>query len=246
MAEYDADEFGKYTSLSNLAVCSLVLSLFSPLAFLSPLLLVVPVAAMICAGIAIGQVRSSSGSLSGANLAYAALAIGIICAVASVVRVQVRDYHYRTQADRVTREWLELLIADRAIDSIEMLSGSAKHQLFPPPAPGEPSAPFNPEVAAERLSGDTLTTYLSDHADLGEIGFELLDFSSDTSARNPRAVVNYRVDVPECEPATLSVVLTRIEGPGMPAAWLVDTWNIEGADVVAHDHHHGHHHGHHH
>jgi len=78
--EFDDDqEFEDYRSLSGLAVAALILGLLSPIAFAAPILLLIPILAVVLGLLAICKIRRESEYYSGTTLAV----IGVVLAVFS-------------------------------------------------------------------------------------------------------------------------------------------------------------------
>ncbi len=241
MDSYEADELGKYTSLSSLAVCALLLGLASIVALLAPLLVIVPIAGIIVSLLALARINGSAGALSGKKLAYCALALCVVCGIASPLRIKVRDALYQSQADRSARAWLELAAKNQTPEALNQLSGNAKMSLMgPPPDEGPPPA-FDPQIQATKLGQDTLVAKLQEEAQHGELEFATRELICDTTGQSPRAAISYQTVQPD-DSLTLKLVLVRSVSPDQGGAWLIDSWNLAGE--TAHDHAHTHDHQH--
>lgn len=96
---YDADELGQYRPVSGLAVAALLLGAASPAAFISPLLLAVPLVGAAVALIATAKIRSSHGGMTGINLARTGLVLAVLFGVASATRLVVRDSLMQRKAE---------------------------------------------------------------------------------------------------------------------------------------------------
>jgi hypothetical protein len=155
----------EYQSLSPLAALALVLGLLSPAALASPLLLVIPAAAVGAGVLALAKIRSSDGALTGIAVARWGIAIALACAVAPAVRDPLRNALMQRQTADVARQWLTLLAEGRVEDCRALLSGTAIGSLSPKPdEPGaEPPAPEAVEaIVLGKLRNDPLTRRLAD------------------------------------------------------------------------------------
>ncbi len=88
---YSADELGQYQAISLTAVLALFLGLLSPLAFLSPVLLITPLIALAVASKALSEIGAPNSGLSGARFARAGLVLAILFGVASCSRLVVSN-----------------------------------------------------------------------------------------------------------------------------------------------------------
>ena len=237
MDSYEADELGKYTSLSSLAVCALLLGLASLVALLAPLLVVVPIAGIIVSLLALARINGSAGALSGKKLAFCALALCVICGVASPLRIKVRDALYQRQADRSARNWLELLAQNEALQALNHLSGNGKFSLMGPPSGEGPPPAFDPQIQAATLGQDSLAAKLRDAAQHGELELATRELVCDTAGLPPRVAVVYQTVKP-ADALTVKLVLLRFVRPGQGGEWLIDSWKLESE--VAQDHSHSH------
>jgi hypothetical protein len=238
MESYEAEELGRYTSLSSLAVFALLLGLASPVALFAPLLAIVPAAGILCALFALVRINSSAGGLSGRKLAYWGLALSVVCVVAAPLRLQMRDSLYGQQADEAARHWLELVSQNQTEPALDYISGNARMGLSgPPPAEGPPPV-VAPEILAVKLSQDTLVSKLQEEAKHGELEFATRALSCDTAGPTPRAAVKYQTVKPD-DSLTMNLVLLR---SAAQKTWLIDSWNLEGETAHSHDHSHGHQH----
>jgi hypothetical protein len=237
MDSYEADELGKYTSLSSLAVCAFLLGLASIVALLAPLFVVVPIAGMLVSLLALLRINTSDGALSGAKLAYAALILCVVCAVASPLRVRVRDALYKGQADGSAREWLQLVAENETQQSLNHLTGNARMMLMGPPSPEGPPPVVDPQSQAIKLALDPLVTKLQEEAKHGQLEFATHELSCDSEGTAPRVAALYQTVKPD-DSLTMRLVLMRSVSPGRGGEWLIDSWHLEGE--TAHDHAHSH------
>jgi len=232
MESYEADELGRYTSLSSLAICALLLGLASPIAVLAPLMVVIPIAAILVALLALVRINASSGNLSCQKLAYCGLALCILCLVATPMRTQVRDTLYGRQADRAARHWLELVSNNKTETALKQLSGNAVMGLSgPPPAEGPPPV-LAPEIMAVKLAQDSLVSKLQEEAKHGELEFATRTVACDNTGPTPRAAIAYQTVKPD-DSLSMNVVLLRSEAQ---KTWLIDSWKLEGETAHSHQH----------
>jgi hypothetical protein len=143
------------------------MGLLSPAALATPLLLVLPAGAVGAGLLAVAKIRTSGGALSGSGLARWGMALGLACAVATVVRGPVRDALLRRQMAAVASQWLNLLAQERIEDATHLMGGAALQALGPPESPPgaePPSAAQSHQVALANLRNDKLTQRLIEFA----------------------------------------------------------------------------------
>lgn len=99
---YNADELGQYQAVSLSAVFALLLGLISPLAFLSPILVMIPVLGTIVSLVALSKLRVAGGGLIGARLARIGLILAIVFGVACFARIAV--VNVLVNRDRAVRQ----------------------------------------------------------------------------------------------------------------------------------------------
>jgi hypothetical protein len=232
MDSYEAEELGRYTSLSTLAICALLTGLISPVAILAPPFVVVPIAGILLALFALLRINASAGALTGTKLVYWALAICAFSAVAGPVRIMVRNTAYIGQADRVAREWLDAATGDAPKDAVEMLSESALTAIAgPPPEEGSPKLEF--EILATKLGQDHLVSKLKNDAEIGDLEYITQTAVCDATGATPRVAISYKTAGSD-HSHKLSMVLVR--SVSMPK-WFVDSWKFdEPASVDLHHH----------
>jgi len=131
----------RYSQVSPTAVIALLLGLASPLAFIGPLFFLFPAAAVGVGLVALGKIRSSEGALTGQSLARFAMALGVACLAAALVRGSVRDALMQRQAVDFTTRWIGLLADGQIKEASELLSGEGASNLVPPPGQGEEPLP---------------------------------------------------------------------------------------------------------
>ncbi len=223
---HDADEWGQYRSLSTLSVIALLLGLCSALAFVSPLMFVVPLAAVAAALLAWKRIVSSDGNLSGSRLACAGLALAVLFASASLARVQFRDRIMRGQADSVAQQWLSFAAKGSAEQMLELMTKEASEKISPAAAPGQPTSFFGGMLASALLRQDPLVVGLKQQ-DGGVPRFRLQDAEVVTESNPPQAVFRYLADTGAEAPQTCLLVLKRYRASKAEYTWLIDSWAVE-------------------
>src|SRR5262245_20233314 len=105
----DSEQASEYSSLSVLAIISLVLGIASPLALTGSFWLAIPILGIAAAFLALRAIATSGGGLAGRWAAVAGLAL----AVASLLAPFSRDYVQRmvrsNQAEDAAQQWLALM-----------------------------------------------------------------------------------------------------------------------------------------
>lgn len=134
-------EIPEYRSLAPTAVVALVLGLVSATALISPLFLAVAGAAVGVALLALARIGRSEGHLTGSLLALTGIALAVAFAVASLVRVEVRDAYYLRQTTDVGQRFVALLASQQYESAIAQLTGRAAGRLRPSVPPGQEPPP---------------------------------------------------------------------------------------------------------
>jgi hypothetical protein len=237
MDSYEANELGRYTSLSALAVVTLFVGLLSLVAILVPSFVVVSIAGILLGLFALLRINTSSGALSGTKLIYCALALCVFSAVAGPVRIRVRDAAYMNQADQAARQWLAAAIGDNPKDALEMLSGNALMGITGPPPDEGPPPKLEPEILAAKLSQDHLVSGLKGDAENGNLEHVLTTAVCDASGATPRVAISYETAGSD-HSHKLNMVLVR--SVTMPK-WFIDSWKLDDGPAADHSHHEHHH-----
>jgi len=117
---------GDYVAINALAVATLVVGIASAMALLDPILLAVPIAAVVLGLFAIGQIRKSSGTQGGLLLAI----VGMLAALTFSGWVGAREV-VRRSAERVEKDAVITLVDQFGSD---VLAGKAEDawNLFSP------------------------------------------------------------------------------------------------------------------
>jgi len=147
----ESDSLTQYRSISSLAVLALLFGLASPLALVNPLLLAVPVAAIVLAMFALRQIAANVEILSGQGLALVALFAGVGILVYTPVRLYTRNEVLNGTARQLAEAFLELLKQGKLQEA---------HQLanlkYVTPSPGSPPEDF---TNASKLTLEDFTKF---------------------------------------------------------------------------------------
>jgi hypothetical protein len=236
MDSYEAEELGRYTSLSSLAVCAFLLGIASLIALLAPLMVVIPIAGIVVALFALVGINRSEGAKSGRTLAVIGLALAIACGVASPLRVKVRDSLYSSQANQAGRDWLRAVSQNEIVAALNETTGNAKGNLMGPPSPDGQPPKYDPQTSIVNFGNEALVTKLRAEAAVGELEFVTKALSCDATNVVPRVAATYQTVEP-AEALTMTLVLVRSPTAGQ---WLVDSWRLEGETEQDHSHPHVH------
>lgn len=109
-----------YRSLSPLSVVGMILGLFAPVAFLSPLLIVVPLTGMVFSLVALRQIATSDGSVVGRAPAIAGLVLATICASAIPAESVAMRWFTSRQARPIAMEWFQFLARNDPYSAVEL------------------------------------------------------------------------------------------------------------------------------
>ncbi len=221
-----ADELGPYRSVSSLAVAALLLSLCSLVAFISPLLVVVPLAAIGTALLALARIGSHRDSLIGSGLARVALALAIALTVAPSVRDIVRSELTFRQADVAARQWLANVSSNRFAEALEGITGTAYMRIQQTAGSNTPPVDQGREFAAKLFSEDPLVYA----ARCGKANSQAVFLSAEKqvflTTRPPQVVANYQAACADGQSAQISLVLKRALTRDGTVFWLVDSWGL--------------------
>ncbi|HEV3004933.1 MAG TPA: hypothetical protein VGX78_10755 [Pirellulales bacterium] len=99
------DEFGRYRAVSALAVTGVLLGLFSILAYIHPLLWLVPLVAIIVNVVALRRIAEASPALIGRKAALVGLALSLIFAIAVPIQRAIHRRELRAESLKIAEEW---------------------------------------------------------------------------------------------------------------------------------------------
>lgn len=234
-AEGDASTT-EFQSLSATAALALALGLASFAALATPLLIIVPVAAILAALLAFAKIRTAGGGLTGTGLARWGLALGIACLAATIVRAPVRDALMHRQASQVGRQWLDLIAEGRRRDALLIMSGTALSALAPPPASPEAPPPKPEDVEALMLENLRINKTAERLAALKRpLSIAVTPAGGEWPAFDGKRTLmmeDYDVTSASGESCRVQVRLARTaeqEATGTP--WRVDSWAIQDAEA---------------
>jgi hypothetical protein len=105
----DFEEAPEYSSVSALAIISLLLGLGSPLCLVSRVFLIIAVLGAVVSIIALARIAGSGGALAGRWAAVVGLAMCVAFGVAEVSRGAITRYLRTSEAEHVARDWLATL-----------------------------------------------------------------------------------------------------------------------------------------
>jgi hypothetical protein len=213
-----------YRSLSAAAVLALLLGLSSAVAFVSPLLLVVPLAAVLVALLALTKTTGPSSEFSGAPLAKWGLALAVGFAVASVARSELRDSLYRNQAESVARAWVEACAAGDSSTALALIAPQARMGLKPKGVTDDIALTFDETMIAAIFSQESVVEALRQLGQAGNLKVAILRSSIDPHGVMPEAGFEFSVSVGAGDSRSVSLVLERVPLAGSGHRWLVATW----------------------
>jgi hypothetical protein len=138
----------EYRSLTPAAVVGLILGLLAPVAFLSPLLVAVPLAGLVFSLMALRQISTSEGAVIGRPAAMAGLILSTICAAAIPAQAVGMRWLANRQAQPFALEWFRLLAEQHPQEAIEMTVAPEGRQV---PGPSLINYYSSDETAHQRL-----------------------------------------------------------------------------------------------
>jgi hypothetical protein len=116
----DFEEAPEYSSLSALAVISLLFGLAAPLCLVSKFFLIIPLVGAGLSLLALVRIAGSGGNLAGRGVAVAALVLCIVFGVAEVSRSAITRYLRTSEAEKVARDWLAVLVAGNVQEAFRL------------------------------------------------------------------------------------------------------------------------------
>ena len=217
----------EYRSLTPAAIVGLILGLFSPVAFLSPLLVAVPVVGLVFSLLALRQIAISEGHVVGRPAAMVGLVLSTICATAIPAQAVGMRWLANRQARPVALAWFKHLAENDPYAAIELTVSPDGRQ-----APGPSLANYyaTDETAHKRLydfvNEETVRNLLAlgDKATVrfyGDAGFGRL--SRGRGQVLQFYAVTYREE-PTAEPTTffVQVLLEKTPAtPNSPGGWRI-------------------------
>ena len=219
-----ADEFGaEYRSLSTMAVVALLLGLASTAVFAAPVLLILPVVALMVSVVALRAIAAKPDVLTGRTLAV----IGLLLATVSLAGSLTRDSLYARwmshQARPAAEAWIDLVAAGDVDGSFYLTMGAGDRELYRRATQGE----ADPKVAGQMQQ--TKEAYDTDPAveRLSKLGSGVqARWVSDgpmkqVRPRQVRLLLNYVVTSAAGETCRVALLMERLAPRGVPAEWHV-------------------------
>jgi hypothetical protein len=141
----DFEEAPEYSSVSALAIASLVLGLASPLCLVSRVFLILTVLGIALSIFALVRIAASDGSLAGRWAAVLGLALCVGFGTAEISRGAITHYLRTSQARNVAQQWLEVLAAGKLDDAFQRTVEGQRPRspLGDPGAPPPTTTPFD-------------------------------------------------------------------------------------------------------
>jgi hypothetical protein len=227
---HNADELAQYRSLSTLAIAALVLGLFSPLAFLGPLGIAVPLVAIAVALLALAHIKAARDSLTGRPLALAAIALAVVFAAAALSRAYVRDTLSIRIVAEPARRWMELLSTGRIDDALDVLTPDVLMKLQPSVPPDAEPPPFDRAKAVELLAADPLVHALEPAQPSKPVAFQFRDQRYFWGDRSPQVGYLFTATGGQADQVEGNLVFSRGVTPGGHVVWLVKSWGMTKPD----------------
>lgn len=224
---YDADELGQYRSLSSMAVVSFLLGLCSFLMLASPVLVVVPLAAIAMALLAMRGIANSDGGLTGTRLALSGIGLAVLFGVAAYARVAVRDELMQQQVEQASEQWLGMA-ADGDVDAmLEFMTKPAADKLKPAVEVAQPGSIFGDMLNSALMRQDPLVVALTGLKEGGALEFRVTDVQVFATSQPAQGLIKYVVANPNGDEIVCSMGLKRFKASQNTRVWLIDSWQLE-------------------
>ena len=107
------DDLGAYRAVSGLAVAGLIVGVCSVMAFIHPLLWLVPLAGIVLDALALRQIAEASSRLIGRKAALVGLAISLVCGTSAPIQAFLYRRAMQAQAIEIADEWFNSLRENR-------------------------------------------------------------------------------------------------------------------------------------
>ena len=125
---------GDYVAINNTSVLAFLLGLGGVLALLTPLLVIIPIAAVVCGAIAIVKIRSSNGTQSGVAFAGLGILLGLAfggVAVGQMVLANVERRNDEREVARSIKSLSDLITAEQYGQAYQSLFSEQFKKEFP-------------------------------------------------------------------------------------------------------------------
>jgi hypothetical protein len=197
----------EYVAINVAAVMTLLLGLASALAMVTSLLLVIPVAGVVCGIVALYQIKDSNGTQTGKGIAWTGIALSVL--FAALVGGRVILENVRTRADRdavvaAVAQFGQKLSASDFKGAYEMLSPRMRERV--------PLADFEGQMKARYAHPmhGKITSFTS----TGRVLIE-----SDPETKSRFAQTQAVITVEHGEPDRPQLVLAH-----EPGGWMIEAW----------------------
>lgn len=220
----------RYHAVCPWAVLALLLGILSPLAFVGPLLWLLPWFCIVVALLAIWKISSSAGALAGWNVALLGLLLALLFGIAAPTRTLTRHYWLETRAEHFANKFIDLLQRGQAYAAYQL----TLHPTFRKPLDDDGSAensknPMAQEAYERFLQLEPPKTLLAqrDQAKVEEL--ESTWFNTDENGDN--VAVRFQITRRENAakvPLVVQLTLLRFLDPKTDR----EKWMIRSADVV--------------
>lgn len=229
---FSADELGQYKSLSLWAVFALILGLLSLLVFVSPMLMIFPLATLGAASLALLKISNSEENLTGKNLARVGLALAVVATTAAYAKTRTAQYLYDGQIESVVRPWLEAAAASdfkqlrkplTLATLAKLESEGEKEELIPA------FAKDNLEIALEEdevFKAIQKLTTPERFPEVVEYDFAMTECDVVGSANPPQAGCIYEATNSRDDSLRLLFKLYKTSKGNQPESWLIHEWSI--------------------
>jgi hypothetical protein len=104
------DNLSGYRAISSKSVLGLLLGFAAPLALLSPLFWVVPLAGIAACALALREIHAEGRHVTGRNSALAGLALSLVFGVASISMFVSHRWWTQREAQAIAQLWFDLLL----------------------------------------------------------------------------------------------------------------------------------------
>ncbi len=219
----------QYRAVSAWAVTALVLGILSPLAFVGPVLWLVPLLCVVAALIAMWKISSSAGDLVGWNIALLGLLLAILFGLAAPVHTLTRQYWLETRAEVIAQEFIDFLRQGRpqAAFQLTLLPRSRK------PLDADLSAEIDKDAKTRQkydsfLGFEPAPALLAqrEQARVERLGSRVLSSDEDSD----RIVVRYRISRQTSGTAPMVIQLRLLRF--IDAKTGREQWRVESSDTV--------------
>ncbi len=138
----------EYRRICGLAILTFLLGLASALAFIGPLLLVLPFAGLGVGLLALAKIKANTDHLSGRTLAVWGIMLSVLFSVAATVRPVLLQKLLLQQGDAFGQRWMEMLSEGQDEQALQYVDVSAIQRMAPRDAQGKPirSENFETEI----------------------------------------------------------------------------------------------------